>query len=447
MTHRVLWKEGTFILPQHFQQQERFLLNELQHRIAHVQSYWWGFSKLIIAEAELGFGQFSLEKCDCQFQDGTVLNAPQENRLPSALKLEDGVTDAIVYLVLPNRITNTNELNTEDENNSVGRFTAHSVAVSDNTSSDAALSNIEVGDVCSTLMVETEDAPIPDGYMKLAVARVKEVISGRIVLDDDFIGNVLNTQASYRITRFLRELAGMLSARGDSLAERATDTGSTSGVTEYADFLLLQLINRLEPWLAQTLTLQTMHPYPLYTALVSVAGELSTFMKRNRRPAKSPLYKHDNLTECFNFIFDDIETSFTVVLEQVATQIELSPPKNNIRAARLNHKSLLESGVLILAVSAKMPEESLRADFPAQTKIGPGEKIFQLVQSALPGIQINLLSHVPQEIPYHSGFCYYELSKQDSLWHELQQSKGLAIHVSGNFPELEMKLWAINRKQ
>lgn len=446
MDHRVIWKEGTLILPQHFQQQERFFSSEFLHHVRQNQPYYWGFEQLKIAASDLAFGTFSLVECIGNFQDGTSFTAPQKNKLPASLKLIDGTTNVIIYLVLPQRQPNVNDVNFTQEDNAAARFSPLDIEVKDVTSNNHTMSHILVGDLDYRLMVESNNSPIPDGVMKLPLAKVKEVVGGKIIICEEFLPCILNIHASSKLKICLNELQGMLSARGDALSMQATGSGRTTGVTEYSDFLLLQLINRLEPVIHQHIHSLALHPYILYQLLLSVAGELSTFMKNNRRPISYPIYNHDNLSECFDVVIADIDTSFKVVLEQIATQIELSKPKNNIRAARLSHKALLDNGILILSVSANIPEENLRTEFPAQIKIGPGEKIFSLVQSSLPGIKINLLSHVPSEIPYRSGYCYFELDKSNPLWSELQQSKGLALHVSGNYPGLTMELWAINRK-
>ncbi len=446
MANRVVWREGTFILPQHFQQQERFLLHELSTRMRQLSRFYWGLSSFQIEESELSFGQVSLSSITCVFTDGSAYQAPQTDKLPAPLHLENGLKDAVVYLILPLQKTNGKDLIDEENAESSGRLAVKTLALKDSTIQAAESAPVEVGELNCKLAYEDSETKIPDGYTKLAIAKVEQVAGGVVKLDNDFLPNLLNANASWYIRSTMRELLGILSARGDSLASRVTEIGSKTGVSEYSEFLLLQTINRIQPLLEQLVEQPVIHPYELYQNMITLAGELSTYMRKSRRSVKFPLYTHDNLNECFHFVFEDIKTSFSVVLEQLATQIELSPPKNNIRAARLNHKALLDSGSLIIAVSAQIPEEELRQNFSGQTKIGPGEVIYKLVQSSLPGIKLNLLSHVPQEIPYHSGYCYFELSKKEQLWHDLKTSNGLAIHVADTFPGLKLQLWSINSK-
>ena len=97
----------------------------------------------------------------------------------------------------------------------------------------------------------------------------------------------------------------------------------------------------------------------------------------------------------------------------------------------------------MLAVKAAVPDEVLRRHFPNQVKIGPVESIRELVNVALPGIRVRPLPVAPRQIPYHVGVTYFDLDRSGEYWTQLQTSGGIAIHVAGEFPRLEMALWAI----
>ena len=93
--------------------------------------------------------------------------------------------------------------------------------------------------------------------------------------------------------------------------------------------------------------------------------------------------------------------------------------------------------------AARVAAEALRQRLPNQIKIGPVEKIRDLVNLALPGVAIYPLPVVPRQIPFHTGFSYFELDRNSDLWKQLDASGGMAIHVAGEFPELTLELWAI----
>ena len=81
--------------------------------------------------------------------------------------------------------------------------------------------------------------------------------------------------------------------------------------------------------------------------------------------------------------------------------------------------------------------------FPSQIKIGTVEKIRDLVNLQLPGIGLRALPVAPRQIPYHAGLVYFELDRSHELWRELESSGGFAMHLSGDFPGINMQFWAI----
>jgi type VI secretion system protein ImpJ len=98
----------------------------------------------------------------------------------------------------------------------------------------------------------------------------------------------------------------------------------------------------------------------------------------------------------------------------------------------------------VLAVNAHMPGDALRGRFPTQVKIGPAERIRDLVNLQLPGVGLRPMPVAPRQIPYHAGFTYFELETRGSeLWKQLETSGGLAMHIAGDFPGLALEFWAI----
>jgi type VI secretion system protein ImpJ len=140
---------------------------------------------------------------------------------------------------------------------------------------------------------------------------------------------------------------------------------------------------------------------------------------------------------------DDLRRSLSLVLERNALSIPLEERQYGLRVARVTDRQLFRTANFILAVSARVAAEALRQRLPTQVKIGPVEKIRDLVNLQLPGVMIHALPVVPRQIPYHAGFCYFELERGTDLWTQLEGSSGMALHVAGEFPELALELWAI----
>ena len=146
----------------------------------------------------------------------------------------------------------------------------------------------------------------------------------------------------------------------------------------------------------------------------------------------------------FRPLMDDLRRSLSMVLEQSAIRIDLHDRKHGVRVAVISDVELQRNAVFVLAVNAHMPSEALRARFPTQVKIGPVERIRDLVNLALPGVTLTPMPVAPRQIPFHSGANYFELETRNSdLWRQLEQSGGVAMHIAGDFPGLDLAFWAI----
>src|SRR5690625_7612593 len=106
-----------------------------------------------------------------------------------------------------------------------------------------------------------------------------------------------------------------------------------------------------------------------------MAGELSTFVSKEKRPPQFPTYLHDDLQKTFSPVISTLRTYLSMVYEQTAIGLSLVEKKYGIRGAEISDRSLLDSATLSLSVSADVPEAVLRSRLPAQRRIGPVERI------------------------------------------------------------------------
>ena len=138
-----------------------------------------------------------------------------------------------------------------------------------------------------------------------------------------------------------------------------------------------------------------------------------------------------------------LRASLSAVLEQRAIPIPIESKKFGISVANVADRSLYSTAVFVLAARADLPAEELRRRFPAQLKIGPVEKIRELVNLQLKGVPVHAMPVAPRQIPFHAGFVYFELDQSNELWGQLQSSGGIALHLAGEFPGLALEFWAI----
>jgi type VI secretion system protein ImpJ len=156
-----------------------------------------------------------------------------------------------------------------------------------------------------------------------------------------------------------------------------------------------------------------------------------------------PPYRHDRLRESFEPVMAALRAALSAVLEQAAIPIPIEAKKFGISVAAVADRSLYSTAVFILAARADLPAEELRRRFPAQLKLGPVERIRDLVNLQLPGVPVHPVPVAPRQIPYHAGFVYFELDQSHELWEQLKSSGGVAMHIAGEFPGLALEFWAI----
>jgi type VI secretion system protein ImpJ len=437
-TNRVVWQEGMFLRAQHFQQQDRWLETLVRGRTAAMRPYPWGVTEMAIDRDLLATGRFALTSATGVFEDGTPFVIPGETDHPAPLELPDSTRNALVYLAAPVRQAGAVEVGNGD--GSEGRYVLHDFEAYDTHSASSQPAPLQVGRLRLRYVLETDERA---GYHCIGLARVAEVSADRRVrLDDNWISPALICAAAPPLAGMITEFAGMLNQRGEALAARLTQPG-TRGVAEQADFLLLQAINRWQKLLAHWADSANVHPEDLYAVLVQMAGEFATFTEPTRRPNAYPAYRHEDLQRSFAPVAADLRRSLSAVLEQAAIQIPLQERRYGVRVGPIMDRSILRAASFVLVVQAEVPTETVRRIFPAQVKIGAVEQIRDLVNVAIPGIAVRPLPVAPRQIPFYAGASYFELDRNSPHWQQMQSSGGFAIHVSGEFPNLRLELWAI----
>jgi type VI secretion system protein ImpJ len=442
MSHRskVVWSEGLFLRPQHFQQQDRYVERFFHLRSAALRSHGWGFSELRLDRDLLKLGKVAISSAKGVFPDGTPFSMPDDDELPAPVEIDENTRDRIVYLCLPVQQPEAQEIDLAGSEDLLARYDCRELEVRDVTSRTAGTSPMQVGSLKTRLLLESDDQ---SEYVRIPTAHVVEAkVDKQVSLQDQFIPTVSTVKASAVLDAFVNEFLGLLHQRGEALGGRVAATGR-GGAAEIADFLLLQVVNRLEPLLKHLAAETNVHPEDFYRICAMAAGEFATFTYPSKRAPDFPPYKHEELRASFDPVIGSIRESLSAVLEQTATPIPLKKKKYGISVAMVADKSLLAEANFVLAVNADLPAEVVRTQYPAQVKIGSVEKIRELVNLSLPGIQLTPLPVAPRQIPYHSGFAYFQLDRNNEFWGQLAQSGGIAVHVAGEFPGLQMELWAI----
>lgn len=439
---KVVWCEGMFLRPQHFQQQERYFEKMRHQRAQAPASYFWGFRKFLLDSAALDQGVVSLIEAEGILPDGTPFMFSPSQEPPAPLVLKEGVSDQLVYLALPIQHSQGESVDFDPQGQSLARYSVDDYLVKDVNSVAAEPAELQVARPRFKLLLQHE---LTDSWVGLGVLRIVECRSdGQLIIDQYYIPPLVSITASSTLTRLINEILGLVRQRADVLSSRISQPGR-GGISEVGEFLMLQLLNRSEPLITHMAQGRGVSPESAFLTLVALCGELSTFVSDNKRCSNLPVYLHDDLTKTFGGLAQILRRYLSAVLEQNAVEIDLVEKNYGVHIGQVNDRELFDSCQFVLAIRASIPPDFLRQSFPKQVKIGSVDKIRDLVNLQLPGVLLQGLPIAPRQIPYHTSSHYFELDPDSEMWRAIKASGTIAMHVAGDFPDLVIQCWAIRR--
>lgn len=438
MIDKPIWQEGMLLGPQHLQYQERYLHSILNTQAKNQRRYNYGFSHLVVDRQHLSSHKLYIEKAEGVLKDGTYFRI-ENSKNPLVLNVDEGMHNETIYLSVSASLPNSLEVSSESNDNIITRYRHSEVKVLDNTSMNQIERTVASGELNFQLITKDH---IEDSFVTMPICRIKQVNpDGAIELDSLYIPPTLNGKTSSQMSYLLRETQNLLSLRAKALANRLVK--SVSATAEIGDFLLLQMLNRYEARLGYLEQSSSFHPEEFFLILLELEGEFATYNSDTKRSTNEFKYKHNDVSSSLNDIIEYLRIGLTQSLKQGAQRIELQNRSHGIMVAPINDKELIDNATFILSVRSSLDPETIRKQLPPQLKVGPVERIRELVNYQLPGIQSQLLTVAPRQVPYHGDASYFSLSLRSAERSQLLDSGGIALHIAGTFDGLSIQLWAI----
>jgi len=240
------------------------------------------------------------------------------------------------------------------------------------------------------------------------------------------------------------DILGRAEQRAKELSVNAVES-TDGGAETFQSFLLLQALNRWVPVLQHLVNLRMVHPERFYETLISLAGEIATLIRQDRKAPPLPLYDHENPQACFDPVIDLLQSMLAAVFERAAVRLQLENKGQGAYTAVIRDHQLFRTGNFFLAVSSAASIEEVRRLFPSVAKIGPTTRMREIVDSALPGIPLRHVPTAPPQIRALPGCVYFELDRSVPGWSDFASAPGLGLLVAGDWPGLQLELWGVKR--
>lgn len=443
---KVIWKEGMFLQPHHFQQAERHTIEAVHAALGAHSPYWFGVTELEIDKDAVGNGLISITKCSGILPDGVTFSMPKNDPSPAARSFADHFShdqqSLDVYLGLPLVVEGkANVVSSAMEGQAAVRYRARAVPIVDEVMGTQR-KEIEVGAYNFVILFGDESL---DSHATFQIAKLSRSQSGTVEISTAFVPPLLQIGASQPLQNLLRSLLEFLLAKITALsAGRKQVEGGFAGFSsaEETPFRLLQTLNTFTPLLNHYHSFPTVHPFDVFCLLTQFAGSLCTFSAEVSLKSL-PRYDHANIAATFVLLVKAIRTVLEADIQAGCVPVPIESVNQATYVCRVPEEKLLTVAKFYLGVSAKVPEKELVVGVLQRIKMCSRNKLDLLISSAMPGLQLRHSLHPPQDLSTKPGFVYFSLDQQGDFWNQIKATNSIAFYFPNNYPDLKMEMLAL----
>jgi type VI secretion system protein ImpJ len=445
---KVLWGEGLFLRPQHFQRQDAYHEWRLAETARAIHPYAWGVRRLKVDVDALASGMLRFTELQVVLPDGELCSAPQEDELPppvSLLQVPAGLSELAFHLALaPMRANATNFTGSDAQDARSDLRYAQVQQEAADWFTTAAPAQVSV--LRRRLRVLADNEP-RDHLVSLPLLRLRRSATGSFELDARFVPPSMSLAASPVLVAMLRRLLDMLQAKVDALYGFHREP--SKHVIEFrsgdvASFWLLHTASSAFAALSHLHHHPGLHPERLYERLLELAGALMTFSKRFSL-ADLPPYAHEAPGAAFARLDEIIRELLETVISTRYFAIALEEVKPSFHHGRLESQKIGAATSLYLSVQSAMPPADLVQAVPLRFKVGAPDDVEKLVLSAMAGIRLTHAPQVPAAIPVKPGCYYFAIEPRGPLYERMLQSQTITLYVPSGIPDLQLELFALNQ--
>ncbi|MBB1499073.1 type VI secretion system baseplate subunit TssK [Paracoccus sp. MC1862] len=439
---RVVWSEGLFLRPQHFQQQDRHIEGGLRMVLRAQPRQAWGFVTLRLDAAALDAGQVGLTEAEGILPDGTAFRIPADCPAPAPATVARATPAGAVLLGVAPRQPGVPAVDPAHAEAGGARWRGEWTTLPDEIRGGAEPAEVEIARLNMRLILPGEPT---QGAITLPLAGIEGLAAdGHVALSEGWLPPALTVSAAPWYAGLLKELVTGLDRIIE--AQGAMVLGGAGRSVE--NLLILELANAARPRLQHLLAQDLAHPSDLFAELAGLAGQMATYGSSTRGLSPLPDYDHANPQPAFAALTDALRSLILSLrhVEPKSRALPVARHAQNVWKVRIDNPDMLRTCRIVLRVGSEMSDEGLMQLFTRQVTVGAADEFETLWTSRLPGIPLKPLHSQPREIPYDGDRLCLELDRKSEHWARLQTSPGFVLGVSGKLErEPEIDCYAISR--
>ncbi|HEX9171552.1 MAG TPA: type VI secretion system baseplate subunit TssK [Telluria sp.] len=444
MNGKVLWGEGLFLRPQHFQQQDRYHEHRLHESVKVVHPYSWGVNRLQVDREALASNGLRILELSLRFQDGELYDAPCADELPDTVDLSallQSQQSVTYYAALPAFKPFGGNFGQPGQAKDAARFVQ---ANQDTPDLYTQAARAQLAYLTKKVRLVSEfDAR--DSYTHFPLLRLRRAATGGFEIDPAFVPPSLSVASAPVLFQQLRRLLDALQAKVGALYGHHREP--SRNVIEFrsgdmSSFWLLHTASSAYAALTHHFHHPTLHPERLYEQLLGVAGGLMTFSK-SWTLADLPAYQHNDPGPGFAKLYQIIRELLDTVISSKYFAIALNEVRPSYYIGALDSGKIDEKTTFYVAVAANMPAAQLVDVVPLRFKVGAPDDVEKFVLSALPGVRLAHAPQVPAAVPVRPDTTYFTLEAKGQMYERMLQAQSISIYVPSGIQELKLELVAV----
>ena len=446
---KILWGEGLFLRPQHFQLQDTYHEQRLNQTIRATVPFAYGVQKIRFDETQLSTQILALEHIEMIWQDGELYSAPARDLLPEPVQLDSlNLRGEIqIYLALP--ILQAHKKNVADEDSrQPSRYHSYLNETHDLFTNAAPAEITQLRRRAEFRLLEADINPNHDldGFLYLPVGKIKRQSSGSFELDYKFIPPILHIEACESLVHNLKRTLNVIKAKIKTI--QSNNRENEQKLIEFrsgdiVSFWLVNALNTAHATLNHLLQNPQIHPERLFFELLRLTGSLLTFSTAYE-VEHLPQYQHHHLQDSFSQLDGILRDLLDTIISSRYISIALKEIRPSYWVGSLESDKITRDTRLYIAVSSSMMQaHELIQIVPLRFKVGNTVDVEQRVVAALPAIPIHHLMQVPTAIPVRSGVNYFEIEPHHDLYQRMLDAESICIYVPAGFQDISIELIAV----
>jgi len=443
---KIVWSEGMYLAPHHFQAQNRYFEDSVQFAITSLWRNAYGLVSCELNEDAIRNGTVALVHAVGVFPDGLPFDMPECDALPAPRNIRDSFSpvaeDLTICLGVPKQVPGGPNCTMAPNGRVSTRYTGSSTNLADDNSGQDEKS-VTLGQKNIAIMLALEER---NDLLTLPIARVLRDGSGHFIYDTNFIAPCLKLSASPALIRLAQRLVEILEEKSAAVLGSARGKGgqfqvgvSAGQVSQF--WFLHSLHSHLAP-LRHLVFTKHAHPEDLYRELLRLGGALCTF-GLDSHPRTLPAYDHQKPESCFYAVDEHIRRHLEIVLPSKALTIPLTSGQRYFYEGDIKDSRCLGPSRWILGVRASIGEADLIAKVPQLVKLCSSRFVPELVKRAVPGLSLTHMPVPPSAMLGSVESQYFSVSKAGPCWEHILQTKRVGVYVPGEFPKAELELTVI----